>query len=43
MKRDELGEATARLIARYALDAEGFVREWPQWLNGRVWFTGTRE
>ncbi|KAK0644630.1 hypothetical protein B0T16DRAFT_430687 [Cercophora newfieldiana] len=43
VRRDELGEATARLLARYMVDKEGFEREWPGWVNGKVVFTGTRE
>ena len=41
VKRDELGEGTARLIAMYLLDMEGFERK--GWVNGSVVFTGTRE
>lgn len=41
VKRDELGEATARIIARYATDPEGFAAK--GWLNGKVVLTGPRE
>lgn len=41
MKRDELGEATARIIARFVSGPEGFAAR--GWVNGRVVLTGTRE
>ncbi|KAK4446472.1 quinone oxidoreductase 2 [Podospora aff. communis PSN243] len=42
VKRDELGEANAALIARYLLDKERFERDWAGWVNGTVVFTGSK-
>ncbi|KAH6649386.1 hypothetical protein F5144DRAFT_588113 [Chaetomium tenue] len=41
VKRDELGEATARIIARCVNNSEGFAAR--GWVNGRVVLMGPRE